>query len=249
MLKTKLIYSIHNVRVKVSLKTKLLLFLFLSSIFTLLLFWLLHHYVPQRYNPFTALDIQDTPTFITKYKIIKLQNNPEACFEVLANSELKYELMNDRETGKHCGFFSAAVLNQSGISYGGDITLTCPAFVSLAMWESHHLQQLANEHFEQKIQRVRHYGTYACRNINSTKKGRRSEHAVANAIDIAGFLLEDGTEISVLKHWNSDSKKGEFIREVHSAACDYFKTVLGPEYNDLHQDHFHFDMGSSLVCK
>lgn len=206
-------------------------------------------YVPDRYNPFAPLLIQDTPTFVTKYKIIGLKDDPQACFEVLSNSDLKFERIDDRETGSGCGFYNAAVLNQSSISYGGNITLTCPALVSLAMWETHHLQQLSQAHLGQKIQQIRHYGTYACRNINSTKKGRRSQHASANAIDIAGFRLEDGTEISVLNHWNSDNDKGEFIREVHDSACDYFKTVLGPEYNDLHRDHFHFDMGSSLVCR
>lgn len=235
--------------VKASLKTKFLLLLFFILIGILCIFGLIQRYAPDRYNPFAPLLIQDSPTFVTKYKIIKLKNNPQACFKVLGSSDLKFEKMIDKETGNDCGYFSAAVLNQSGISYGGDITLTCPALVSLAMWETHHLQQLAEKVLGQKVQRIRHYGTYACRNINSKKKGQRSQHASANAIDIAGFRLEDGSEISVLKHWNSDSPEGEFIREVHGAACYYFKTVLGPEYNDLHKDHFHFDMGSALICK
>lgn len=33
-----------------------------------------------------------------------------------------------------------------------------------------------------------------------------------------------------------------FLKRVHSEACQYFGTVLGPEANEAHRDHFHFDM-------
>lgn len=231
--------------------TQKLLLLLVGMIATvaLLPYLAITRYAPQHYNPFMPLLIQDPTTFVTKFKLQKLKGNPQMCLDVLANSDLKYEKMLDKKTQDGCGMSNAVVLSQSGVSYGGNVILTCPALVSLAMWETHHLQQLAQEMFDQSVQRVRHYGTYNCRNINSAKKGRRSQHATANAIDIAGFRLKDGTEISVLKHWHSDSDKGEFLRELHSAACDYFKTVLGPDYNALHKDHFHFDMGSSSYCR
>ena len=37
-------------------------------------------------------------------------------------------------------------------------------------------------------------------------------------------------------------KKGEFLRAIHSAACKHFGTVLGPEANEAHRNHFHLDM-------
>lgn len=36
--------------------------------------------------------------------------------------------------------------------------------------------------------------------------------------------------------------RGQFLREVHEAACGTFGTVLGPEANEAHRDHFHLDM-------
>lgn len=36
-----------------------------------------------------------------------------------------------------------------------------------------------------------------------------------------------------------------FLKQVHAGACRYFATVLGPEANEDHRDHFHFDMGGS----
>lgn len=33
-----------------------------------------------------------------------------------------------------------------------------------------------------------------------------------------------------------------FLRQIHAEACKYFGTVLGPESNEAHRDHFHIDM-------
>jgi len=33
-----------------------------------------------------------------------------------------------------------------------------------------------------------------------------------------------------------------FLKEIHASACKHFGTVLGPEANNAHRNHFHFDM-------
>jgi hypothetical protein len=38
------------------------------------------------------------------------------------------------------------------------------------------------------------------------------------------------------------NQTGEFVRKVHDDACSIFGTVLGPEANDAHKNHFHLDM-------
>jgi hypothetical protein len=38
------------------------------------------------------------------------------------------------------------------------------------------------------------------------------------------------------------SAEAEFLHGVHSGACSVFGTVLGPEANEAHRDHFHLDM-------
>jgi hypothetical protein len=37
-------------------------------------------------------------------------------------------------------------------------------------------------------------------------------------------------------------REGEFVKTVHDDACNDFGTVLGPEANDAHKNHFHLDM-------
>jgi hypothetical protein len=40
----------------------------------------------------------------------------------------------------------------------------------------------------------------------------------------------------------SAGSKMDFLREAHQAACKIFGTVLGPEANTAHKNHFHVDM-------
>ncbi len=35
-----------------------------------------------------------------------------------------------------------------------------------------------------------------------------------------------------------------FLKEIHGSACRYFGTVLGPEANNAHKNHFHLDMAA-----
>ena len=81
---------------------------------------------------------------------------------------------------------------------------------------------------------------YACRTRNSQSGARLSEHAKGKAIDIAAFQLADGSEISVLNDWGS-GKRGKILRQLHGSACGPFGTVLGPNSDVHHRDHFHFD--------
>ncbi|MBV1695048.1 MAG: extensin family protein, partial [Hyphomicrobiales bacterium] len=43
-----------------------------------------------------------------------------------------------------------------------------------------------------------------------------------------------------------------FLREAHRSACRIFGTVLGPEANNAHRNHFHVDMAqrrSASFCE
>ena len=46
--------------------------------------------------------------------------------------------------------------------------------------------------------------------------------------------------------------KGEFVKTIHDDACNTFGTVLGPEANEAHRNHFHLDMKArrrSVFCE
>ena len=81
---------------------------------------------------------------------------------------------------------------------------------------------------------------YACRTRNNRKGARISEHGKGRAIDISGFTLQNGTTVSVLEGWNARSTS-KAMRRMHQGACGPFGTVLGPNADRYHRDHFHFD--------
>lgn len=206
--------------------------------------------LPDRYNPFAPLSIAERPTFLTGWKLSALDGEPGACFAALDAAGIGHQRIPDRATGAGCGFEDVARLRQTTVPWGdAGPPMTCPMIAALAVWERHDLQPAAERLLGARVARVNHYGSYACRNVNSTASGRRSQHATANAIDIAGFRLADGREISVVRHWEAAGAEGHFLAQVHDAACRRFGTVLGPDYNAAHADHFHLQMGGFGICR
>ena len=48
------------------------------------------------------------------------------------------------------------------------------------------------------------------------------------------------------------SAEADFLHRLHKGACSVFGTVLGPEANEAHRDHFHFDLATrrrSAFCQ
>ena len=84
---------------------------------------------------------------------------------------------------------------------------------------------------------------YACRTRNHQPGAKISEHGRGKAIDVSGIILKNGVEISVLKGWK-DPQHGPILKRLHASACGPFGTVLGPNSDRFHQDHFHFDTAS-----
>ncbi len=84
-------------------------------------------------------------------------------------------------------------------------------------------------------------GGYSCRTRNSKRGAKLSEHAKGNAVDIAGFKLKNGTVYSVKRNWRGGAGRST-LRKIHKSACGPFGTVLGPNADRHHQDHFHLDV-------
>lgn len=81
---------------------------------------------------------------------------------------------------------------------------------------------------------------YSCRTRNSQPGAKISEHGKGHAIDISAINLKDGSQITVLKGWKNKRDK-RILQKLHASACGPFGTVLGPNANRYHLDHFHFD--------
>lgn len=204
--------------------------------------------LPDRHNPWAPLHYADTPNWLTSYKLRHLATNPEACLTMMASTPWRFAPVEDRETGPGCGMRDAIRIERMGVTIGPPLTLTCQAAASLALWERHVLQPQAELWFGMPVRSIAHYGSYACRNVAGSA-GRRSQHATANAVDLAGFVLQDGRRITVARDWSGSDPAAQFLQSVHQGACGLFTGVLGPDYNQAHADHFHFDRGPFGICR
>jgi hypothetical protein len=136
-----------------------------------------------------------------------------------------------------CGIRRPVRLHQvSGVTLNQKPLLNCRTAQAFKRW----VDRGAKPAVRGKISSIRVVAHYACRTRNNRKGAKLSEHAKGNAIDIASITTSDGRVYSVLKDWRT-KEKGRALRQMHRAACGPFGTVLGPNSDRFHQDHFHFD--------
>jgi hypothetical protein len=207
--------------------------------------------VPAALNPLPAVDLSQPNAWLIDWRLAALKYQPDACRRVLVAPHIEAQPIADNPLRNGCGWVNSVRMSQAGGVRAGFDRVTCEAAAALALWLQHDLQQAAQETFGQRVVAVQSFGTYSCRNIvgNPFWKDWRSEHAIANAVDIGGFTLADGRQISVKGHWHGSGPEAQFLRAAHGRACRYFRVVLGPDYNAAHHDHFHFDRGPLMRCK
>jgi len=205
--------------------------------------------LPAEWNPWAPLDVRASPNLLTRYKLGRLQEDPALCDEVLKTSGLRVSHQADTPADAACPLRNTLRVQGADVALSSSFLASCPLAVAFALFERHSLQPAAQAVFGQSVTRVDHLGSFACRNMYNRAEGRLSQHASANALDIAGFRLADGRSISVLKDWSRDGDSARFLRQVRDDACDDFNVVLSPDYNAAHRNHFHLDMGRWWVCR
>lgn len=208
--------------------------------------WLLAH--PQ-HNPWAPLDLRDPPGWATHAKLGMLKDDVAECRAVLARSEVAFTTLPATGEGA-CARTDRTRLGDYPLAPDTP-AVTCPVAAALEIWRHKSVIPAARKFLGGEVVRIEHLGAFSCRRMYGGAEGPWSEHATANAIDIAGFVLKDGRRISVLKDWTDSGAKTEFLQAIRAGACDSFATVLSPDYNAAHADHFHLDqdMRWSGVCR
>ncbi|PHN36722.1 MULTISPECIES: extensin family protein [Pseudomonas] len=201
------------------------------------------------WNPWAPLDVRASPNLLTRFKLGRLQDDPALCDQVLKTSGLRVSHQADSSADVACPLRNTLRVQGAGVGLSSSFLASCPLAVAFALFERHSLQPAAQTVFGQAVTRVDHLGSFACRTMYNRANGPLSQHASANALDIAGFRLADGRSISVLKDWPGEGTNARFLRQVRDSACDDFNVVLSPDYNAAHRNHFHFDMGRWWVCR
>jgi hypothetical protein len=204
--------------------------------------------IPPNWIPWGEVALDEDPTWFAKWQIGRLVRDDAACFAALDRSELEYRRLPDRPMHNGCGVSARTQIVRSHVSYSSGFESPC-ALAAALYWYEQRLEMLAQEQLGAGLRRIEHFGTYACRNLYGREESRRSAHATAEAIDIAGFRFDDGSSISVLRDWSRDDAKGRFLAAAREEACRFFGIVLSPDYNEAHANHFHLELRSFGLCR
>jgi hypothetical protein len=177
------------------------------------------------------------------------------CLARLEQMGADYAALPDRYIGQGCtnlGTVQLAALSADratlGVTNLGPVT--CEVGQVFAAWARFGVDRAARQILGSGLRSIETFGSYSCRNVAGTD--RRSGHATGAAIDISGFVLEDGRRITVKNGWHGGSERErEFLRVVQGSACKRFATVLGPDYNSAHHDHLHVEgvIEKSSYCR
>lgn len=203
--------------------------------------------IPATVMPLPDMSLASQDQWFTDWRLAALNYDVDKCRELLRPPGIHASPVKSNVRSNGCGWVNgfrvrriagAALKPRSAI-------MSCTEAAAMALWMNQVVQPAAKRILKSKVVAISHMGTYNCRSV----RGRfskwikmPSQHSFANAIDISGFRLANGTSIRLIRHWNS-GKKGAFLHEVYRGACDYFRVKLGPNSNKAHRDHFHLDRG------
>lgn len=228
-----------------------------ASLFCLL-FYGINRYVPAQHLPWKTLDTSRPIGAATKTQLMRLSlSKSQSCMSLASETEGFVSSPADPKAGPSkgdgknvCGWDIARIVyGQDDITLSGKaVKMQCPLSVAAFLW-TREIDKIAKERYGEGLAKIHHMGTYSCRRQNGNNSGKWSEHAFANAWDVAGFELESGRRITVLKHWDTVDQDAAFLRDIRKTACKLFNVTLSPDFNAAHRDHFHLDMGPVRTCR
>lgn len=131
------------------------------------------------------------------------------------------------------------VVEVSGVALSSAATMDCTTAKALNEWVEDGVQPIVGR-LGGGVAKLNVAAGYSCRTRNNKPGAKISEHGKGKAIDISAITLENGKVLSVANGWNQRAD-GKVLKKLHAAACGPFGTVLGPEADKHHRDHFHFD--------
>lgn len=208
--------------------------------------WLARH---PEHNPWAPLTLDQRNGWATPAKLAALRESPAQCHAVLRASGVAVVPLPASGEGA-CRRADRVLLDAPGIAFRpARPDATCAVDFAMLRWLRQEVQPAARAFLGSEVVGIEHFGTYSCRSIRGDRQKRWSEHATANAIDIAAFHLADGRRINVLRDWPGHGVEAKFLRRVRNSACLSFGTVLSPDYNRAHADHLHLDQAHWGICR
>ena len=205
--------------------------------------------LPDHWNAARPLDVSAPVTPLTRWKLARSDSGP-ACFAALETAGAEFDRLPDVEDTPECHIRERVRLTALGGVAVDPLETRCAVALRLALWTRHGLAPAAEGILGAGLRRLHHLDSYNCRRIRTPNGpgARMSSHATAQAVDITGMTLDDGRVVGLAGDW-SNGPEGEFLRAARDSACLWFATTLGPDFNQLHADHFHLQSRGPGLCR
>jgi hypothetical protein len=197
-----------------------------------------------------ALDLNQRSGARVWDQLRQFHRTPAACYTAISAAKgWRVVRLADTSHSPGCGLRAAVKVKASLLPIEREVDVGCPMAAALHLWMREHVQVAARLYLNAEVKSIVTYGTYACRTRNSREGARLSEHATANAIDIAAFTLSNGKRLRVIDMNKMSDDERDFMQSVRKGGCHLFSVVLGPGSDGAHENHFHFDLGAWRLCK
>lgn len=141
-----------------------------------------------------------------------------ACLRLLRRRGVVFTRIDDKIPSRNggCGYRNAVRVTAIGsVRFRRPIKVRCELAARLEWWLRERVQPAAVQTFGQPIREIDSYNGYSCRNAFGLYGGRRvrrlSQHGKANALDIGGFVLENGEKIDYQVHWKKSVPKAKGV--------------------------------------
>ncbi len=206
--------------------------------------------LPENLDWRAPVNLQAQENWMTDWKLEKAARDPAACLAALKTANAKFDAQSDLiSDNPKCGIENRVLVREIAGVKMAPLETSCQTALKLATWLVYDAKPeiLANRGAE--LRAISHFGSYSCRPVRTSKGNgsRMSRHATAQAVDISGFELSNGERLTLRKDWNGGAH--ELLDGLQRKACGRFRTVLGPNYNSLHADHFHMELGGWRACR
>ena len=140
----------------------------------------------------------------------------------------------------------------AGVAISPKTVLNCATTRALAKWVRDIVEPAGARALDARLKGIRQDSAFVCRNRYNDPNAKISEHAFANAIDIAAFEFAGRNDVGIGTN-DAGSAEADFEAATRAGACRYFTTVLGPGSNAAHATHFHLDLaerkGGYRLCE
>ncbi len=182
-----------------------------------------------------------------RHRPIGLRQLEAAACERQKKAQIDTEFSSISFTPMGCGASLVTTITTLGsptVTLRPKATVNCRMSEAIGEWLDDAVQPAARNILGTTVREIAIAASYHCRRRNAKPSGKLSEHAFANAIDVSAIKLADGRHLTIAQDWNSDDEAvRKFLRRIHTRACGYFTTVIGPDGDAQHQNHLHFDLG------